>query len=280
MSSGQEPAPAWLVACGNFFFRYRNAVFPLVLFVLFAGFRPLYPTGSAYRAHWVATFALALTLIGQALRVAVIGYAYVRRGGKHGRVYAATLVTDGLFAHSRNPLYLGNVLILTGLFMLHNNPWVYLFGFAFFLFAYGALVAAEEAYLRARFGAEYERYCQRVNRWFPDLRGLRRSLAGMRFDWRRVLVKDYGSAYAWLLTVLVLLAYRTWSHGALEHGYLEDLLMLAAVLTVGWILARLVKKWGLASSQHPLVEAAGCTWGAERENRPLPRSDHAGGRDC
>lgn len=235
---------AWFVACGNFIFRYRNVFFPVVLFVIFTGFRPIYPAGSESRAHWLDGLALAVALVGQVLRAAVIGYVYVKRGGKHQRIYAATLVTDGFFTHSRNPLYLGNILILTGLFMLHNNPWVYLFGFAFFLFAYSAMVAAEESYLRVRFGTPYETYCQRVNRWLPDFRGLRRSREGMHFDWWRVLVKEYGSAYAWLATAVLLLAYQTISHESYheERIYLETLAMLLGVLTAAWATARFVKK--------------------------------------
>ena len=58
-------------------------------------------------------------------------------------MYAETLVTRGFFAHSRNPLYLGNFLVLLGLFVIYNNPWVYALGVAFFAVTYRAIVAAE-----------------------------------------------------------------------------------------------------------------------------------------
>ena len=50
--------------------------------------------------------------IGQLLRVAVIGFAYITRGGRNRRIVADSLVQAGIFAHSRNPLYLGNLLIV------------------------------------------------------------------------------------------------------------------------------------------------------------------------
>jgi len=86
-----------LVGCGRFFFRYRNAVFPLVLVALFAGFGPVYPYGSERLDTWLDIAGLTTSLVGQALRVAVIGYAYIRRGGKNKQVYADALVTGGFF---------------------------------------------------------------------------------------------------------------------------------------------------------------------------------------
>ena len=103
------------------------------------------------------------------------------RGGRQGRVYAEGLVTEGFFAHSRNPLYLGNMLVLLGLFLIHNNRWVYIIGLLFFVVDYIAIVAAEEAFLRGAFGATYDSYCAAVPRWWPRLAGVQASLAGMRF---------------------------------------------------------------------------------------------------
>src|SRR4029078_8211515 len=78
---------------------------------------------------------LLLILLGQGLRAAVIGFATINRGGQNRLIHADDLVTDGLFAHSRNPLYVGNVLILSGLFLVHGTPWVVGLGIGFFCFS-------------------------------------------------------------------------------------------------------------------------------------------------
>jgi protein-S-isoprenylcysteine O-methyltransferase Ste14 len=233
-----------LVWWGSFFFRYRNGLFPLVLVALFAGFRPVYPGGSERLDTWLDLLGIGVILTGQSLRAAVIGYAYIQRGGKNKQVHAETLVTEGLFRHSRNPLYLGNLLVLTGLFIVHHNPWVYGLGIPFFVFAYRSIVAAEEAYLRGKFGAKYEEYCRRVNRWLPDFRGLRRSIEGMRFSWRRVVLKEYGSTCAWCAGVLLLLAYDTLTHFHYEQRplYLTTLAALLAVVAAAWVTVRFLKK--------------------------------------
>jgi protein-S-isoprenylcysteine O-methyltransferase Ste14 len=244
-TAAEDPARvSLLVWWGNFFFRYRNGIFPLVLLALFVGFRPVYPRGSERLDGWLDLLGLGVALAGQSLRFAVIGYAYIRRGGKNKQVYADRLVTEGFFRHSRNPLYLGNLLVLLGLFMIHNNPWVYLLGTGFFLFAYSAIVAAEEAYLRDHFGEEYDDYCRHVNRWLPDFRGLRKSMRAMQFAWRRVVVKEFNSTYSWCGGAIVLLAYDTLTYFAYaeRQRYLNLLAVLLVVTTGVWILVRYLKK--------------------------------------
>lgn len=227
-----------LARLGNQIFRYRRPLFPAAMVALLAGFRPVWPEEST--VDWLDFAGLATAIGGQTFRAAVIGYAYVKRGGRDRRVYASKLVTEGFFAHSRNPLYLGNLIILLGLFMIHNNPWVYALGCPFFLIGYAAIVAAEEDYLRKQFGDAYVAYCTRVNRWLPELRGLARSLEGMRFDWRRLVVKEYGSAYSWAAGAVLLLVYERLP--APTPPELVSAALALGLLTVGFVGARYYKK--------------------------------------
>ena len=239
-----RPASPTLAEYGNFLFHHRNTLFPVVLLALFIGFRPEYPGGSEHLDGILDVVGLAVAMAGQALRVAVIGYVYIIRGGRNQRVYAEDLVTRGFFAHARNPLYLGNFLVLLGLFIIYNNPWVYALGIAFFGVGYAAIVAAEEAYLKEKFGDAYLAYTRDVPRWIPRVRGLRRSLSGMRFNWRRVLLKEYGSTYAWTAGGIALLTAETLAHHSYAERarYLDTLWMALTVLTVGWATTRYLKK--------------------------------------
>jgi protein-S-isoprenylcysteine O-methyltransferase Ste14 len=236
--------PSALERIGGFFFRRRNLVFTLVLFGLLVGLRPVPFGGSPALDRWMDVAGFGIALLGQALRVAVIGYAYIVRGGRQGKVYADRLVTEGFFNHARNPLYLGNLLVLAGLFMIHNNPWGYLIGLPIFLFAYAAIVAAEEAYLGRQFGAEYREYCRRVPRWVPDFRGLRRTVAGMEFNWQRVLVKEYNATYTWLAAVLGIQCYEALLEppSPRRDTVLAILAGLFVVLTALWLRVRVWKK--------------------------------------
>jgi protein-S-isoprenylcysteine O-methyltransferase Ste14 len=78
-----------------------------------------------------------------------------------------TLVVRGLYAHSRNPMYVGVVSAIFG--------WALLFGSSP-IAIYGGCVAAgfhlrvrwyEEPHLRNAFGSSYEQYCRDVSRWLP-----------------------------------------------------------------------------------------------------------------
>lgn len=231
---------------GNFLFRYRNAVFPLVLFVLLFSFYPMQLMGNAHDNLGMDLLGFFISVLGEGIRVAVIGLAYIKRGGVNKRVYADNLVLEGIFAHCRNPLYLGNLLILLGLFIIHNNPWVYLLGLGFFLSAYSAIVAAEEVYLKAKFGADYQNYCYRVNRWLPRLGGIKETLKRMQFNWRRAIAKDYASTYSWMVVALVLMSYERLLLPTTEEVTfgLKNLSMVFVLLTAAFLAAWYFKKSG------------------------------------
>lgn len=239
-----------MIHVGNWLFRHRNRVFPLVLCGLLMGFKPRLFGGSLSSDLRLDLVGTALALLGQGLRATVVGYAYIKRGGLNKKVHAHALVTNGLFAHARNPLYLGNLMILMGLFIVHNHPAVYLLGVLFFGLAYIAIVSAEEAYLEIRFGAEYGSYCAHLPRWRPRLRGIRATLAAMQFNWRRVLAKEFSSFVVWGLTITGLLVYEATLDGAAISA------RRGAVLTgVGLLLISLFVLIGFAKRRGRLTAA-------------------------
>jgi protein-S-isoprenylcysteine O-methyltransferase Ste14 len=242
------PAPAWLVRYGNFLFKYRDMVFPAVLLGILALSPPRWPLGDEGLDAWLDVLGILVALAGQVLRIATIGYAYIIRGGRDKKVYAEELVTRGLFEHCRNPLYVGNILILLGLLLVWNSVAGYVIGVPFFLLGYVAIVAAEEAFLRTKFGPQYDAYRARVPRWgirLPRwgvrLRGLRASMDGMTFNWARVILKEYGSAAYWIagVCVLMILDSRPWSAHPVAHVALVATIGLVVLL---WAFVRWLKK--------------------------------------
>jgi protein-S-isoprenylcysteine O-methyltransferase Ste14 len=200
---------SWVLAAGGFFFRHRNTVFPLILVGLCVVFPPQLAGGSLATDRWLDLLGLAVVLAGQALRAAVIGLAYIKRGGLNKQVHAKSLVTGGMFGVCRNPLYLGNGLILAGLLVIHGNPVAGLLGALIFGFAYCSIVATEERYLNERFGDEYRAYCRAVPRWWPDFSRLAEARRGMAYDWRRVVANDYGTLFTWLTAAAALFVYES-----------------------------------------------------------------------
>lgn len=241
----RSTADSLLVRAGNFLFRYRNYAFPLILIPLVLLFSsPHRPGDEGFDA--LDFLALALGVLGEGVRAAVVGLAYIKRGGLNKQVYAKSLVTEGLFAHCRNPLYVGNLLLLAALLVIVNNFWVYAIAGSFFVFAYVAIVAAEETYLRGKFGAEYEDYCRRVNRWLPALNGLGATMQSMTFNWRRVIVKEYSSVYSWGVVALLLEAVKALhdSNMAAAKVRLAKLGLIFAVATAVFVTVYVLKKSG------------------------------------
>ena len=188
---------------GNFLFKYRNLVFPILFVLMALGTEPF--LGNRHTAKWIYVAGIAITLSGQVIRALTIGLAYIIRGGRDKKVYAKTLVTNGIFAHCRNPLYLGNILIVSGLGIVADSAVFYFVGIPLFILSYMAIIKAEETYLTGKFGEEYSEYCRKVNRLIPDLTGIRTTLKSMTFNWRRLLVKEYGTTYTWIIVMLLLI---------------------------------------------------------------------------
>jgi protein-S-isoprenylcysteine O-methyltransferase Ste14 len=235
-----------VVACGRFFFRTRNAVFPLVLILLVAFDRPRLAFGSWTGKAWLDAAGVFVALAGQALRALTIGLAYIRRGGLDGKVYADRLVQEGLFAHCRNPLYVGNFLGLVGYILVFHGRLLYAVGLPFFAFAYLAIVLNEEQFLRDKFGAEFDSYRRRVPRFVPRLRGLGATLEGARFDWARVIRKEYGTTMTGATLLLALLVWTRWQLGGRELAlsWLRVAVPIELLFVVAYLFARRFKKSG------------------------------------
>lgn len=236
-------SPTLLERWGTFLFKYRDAVFPAVILLTIILSRPRFPSGSRSADLWLDLAGVLVAAAGQALRITVIGYRYIVRGGKDRKVHAEDLVTEGIFALARNPLYVGNILVLFGIFIIWNSPLVYLVGVPFTLIGYMSIVAAEEAFLRQKFGAAYVAYCRTTNRWIPDFRKAPSALRGIPFNWRRVLIREYGSWTAWIGTAGILIIAESLYAGTYEQyaTLINGIAATLAVVFVAWAVTRWLK---------------------------------------
>jgi len=75
------------------------------------------------------------------------------------------LVTGGLFAVTRNPMYLGMVVFCIGGALWMERPVMLAAPFLMFAVANGVFIPFEEAKMRRQFGDSFEAYCKRVRRW-------------------------------------------------------------------------------------------------------------------
>jgi protein-S-isoprenylcysteine O-methyltransferase Ste14 len=115
---------------------------------------------------------IAARIIGGLLLLAGIGFdvAAMREMRRHRANIlphraATALVTSGPFALSRNPIYLGNTLVLTGAGVLFGSLWLLLATAAAVLAVTVLAIRREEAHLAARFGDAWTAYTRRTPRW-------------------------------------------------------------------------------------------------------------------
>ncbi|MGI8724247.1 MAG: methyltransferase family protein [Methyloceanibacter sp.] len=125
------------------------------------------PIGPALASPNGATLAAGLGLIVGGLVLAVLSAQRFQRAGTSvvPDWPATALVTTGLYARSRNPIYVGLILVYVGLSIALTSVWALLLLVPVLLILQQGVVLREEAYLERKFGEAYAAYKARVPRW-------------------------------------------------------------------------------------------------------------------
>ena len=100
----------------------------------------------------IILFALTLASFGDSFRVGI------------DEEKPDKLITQGMFAISRNPIYVCFLLFFTGLFLVHRNI-VIAIAIVMFAMAIHRQVIREEKFLTSHYGEEYEEYRMKVRRY-------------------------------------------------------------------------------------------------------------------
>ena len=108
-----------------------------------------------------------LAVAGLGLAIAGLAALQFRRAGTGIPTYrpARTLVTTGLYRHSRNPIYVGLIVFLAGLGPALDTLWLPILVPVLAVVLTSAVIRREERYLSARFGPDYAAYRARTRRW-------------------------------------------------------------------------------------------------------------------
>ncbi|MDB4889475.1 MAG: putative rane protein [Gemmatimonadetes bacterium] len=124
---------------------------------------PLLARGNTDAMNWILGFVFIV--LGEAIRLAGVAAAgtVTRRRSRT----VQRLVTYGIFAWMRNPLYVGNFLIWLGFIVISGVFWFIPVAIVLFAIEYTLIVRYEEGVLESIFGDEYLRYKSRTSRWFP-----------------------------------------------------------------------------------------------------------------
>jgi protein-S-isoprenylcysteine O-methyltransferase Ste14 len=155
------------------------------------------------RPTWDSLFAGSLLLFpGLLLRGLASGHVQKDR----------QLTTSGPYSYTRNPLYLGSLIMAGGFVVAAQNPWILVMLFILFAVIYVPVIAGEERYLRQTF-PEYEDYARHVPRLttrFTPYGNQRGSFSAERY-WKHREYQAILGCLAALATLMLKLSIRiTW----------------------------------------------------------------------
>jgi protein-S-isoprenylcysteine O-methyltransferase Ste14 len=189
---------------GNWLFRWRAVPPVLALLVLLLHLENFHYLFDSKRADDLWQLGCLLVAgLGLALRTYVVGHTPKDTSGRNAREQrAASLNTSGLYSVVRHPLYVGNFLIYLGTVAFTHDPWPALVCLLGFWLYYERIMAAEEAFLRERFGAQFEEWASVTPAFVPKWRLWR--TPDLPFSLRNVLRREYNNVFSVLLAMFLL----------------------------------------------------------------------------
>ena len=191
---------------GAFLFRGRSylplLVTPLVIAALldpqythpiFRGF-----SGSLWQA-----LCIVISLTGLLVRCLVAGFVPLGTSGRNTeRQVAESLNTKGLYSFVRNPLYLGNFLIILGLLLFSQVWWFTLAGIAIFWIFYERIIFTEEEFLRQKFGATFVEWSMKTPVFIPKFKDWQKP--ELPYAWKIVLRREHSTQFGMISALTVL----------------------------------------------------------------------------
>jgi protein-S-isoprenylcysteine O-methyltransferase Ste14 len=144
-------------------FNWRNFPFPEPFIAALLGgglLQLLSPAAihSGFPGGWVP--GAILTLAG----LAIASWAVIT-AGENELEKPATVITRGLYALSRNPMYLAWLIFAIGLTLVANSIWLAIGTFLAWIYLNFITIPDEERSLQHKFGAAFEAYRGKVRRW-------------------------------------------------------------------------------------------------------------------
>ena len=219
-----EETGAWL-------FRWRSYLPLVFIVVIIPAFQQFsYPFGShTYHLLW-GMFCLSVSLFGLFIRCYTIGYVPKGTSGRNTKMQVAeTLNTTGIYSVVRNPLYLGNFFMMLGVTMFPRVWWVSIIYVLTFWLYYERIIMAEEAFLKTKFGVNYENYLARTPAFIPDFRLWQPNT--LSFSFRNVLKREYSGFMAVIAAFTILEFFGDY----IQEGTLVFDLVWVSIFTFGLI---------------------------------------------
>jgi protein-S-isoprenylcysteine O-methyltransferase Ste14 len=165
------------------------------------------PLGFTFAAAYVWLAHPTKTSLALGAAIALIGVVIRALASGHLEKNEA-LATAGPYRYTRNPLYLGSMVLALGFLVAARSWWIGLGALAMLVGIYLPVIGSEEAFLRSRF-PEYEEYSRRVPRLLPRFRANPSSRGSFSWHlyWKH---REYNAALGMLGMLAILIAKLVW----------------------------------------------------------------------
>lgn len=137
------------------------AIIHIIMAILLGLLAPL-PIPAPAPVRWLG---LGLAAIGFALGIFAISEFRRARTTTDSKKPAQSFVTTGIYRYTRNPIYLGFVLMLMGIPLNMGIYWGFILVWPLITFMNNMVIKHEEAYLEKKFKEQFTEYASHVRRW-------------------------------------------------------------------------------------------------------------------
>lgn len=167
------------------------------------------PLGFAFAASyiWLAHPTILSIAIGSGV---ALGGLFIRALASGHVEKNEILATTGPYAYTRNPLYLGSLVLAGGFLIAARSWWLPLIATGMLVAIYFPVIRSEEVFLHTRF-PEFDDYASQVPRLIPRLRPYRRPSRPNSFSWHLYWKhREYNAAVGAGLMIFALVAKSVW----------------------------------------------------------------------
>jgi len=226
----------WKIKVGNVLFKHRSFTPIPLIGLVFIIFKPV----NLNEKNIILNLAgLLISLLGETIRIFAVGYSFTGTSGRETFLRADALNTTGIYAIVRNPLYIGNFLMFTGIVIVFSNVFAVLVFTLFLILQYYFIILSEENFLKEKYGESYETYCRQVRRIMPTFKNYKGNQNP--FSLKKVLFKENDSIFNMLMMFLLVLLYKEWRfNGRIDQPILY--IIPGGILIALYVIVKIIKK--------------------------------------
>ena len=182
---------------GSWLFKKRSYLpllgIPILLIALISSGHPERVFGDSVEVFW-KFFSASISFLGLGIRCLVAGYVSRGTSGRNTKSQVAEVLnTTGMYSIVRNPLYLGNFVIILGATLFLQVWWFALIVWVGFWIYYERIILAEENFLRNKFGDIFLKWADKTPIFLPNFKNWNKP--NLPFSFKTVLRREFSTFF-------------------------------------------------------------------------------------